>query len=207
MKHLSTILITLLLTLALSCGQTSDKAIFREQILATGDTVTIDCDSIFGEAGYFVRLISFDSLLDKEHNAILIFGQKTKGRLEQIYLDTLYSKVGRIEFADYNKDNIKDLLVQNISDVGSNWTYNLFLTDFQGRTLKKVKGFQEIKKPRLNKELGIIESHVSSETNYIEFYRLVNNDSVYKYDILVYDSLDETSEKNYKQALEKIMRR
>lgn len=173
----------------------------------TGDTATIDCDSIFGEAGYFVSLISFDSLLDKEHNTILIFGQKTIGRLEQIYLDTLYSKVGRIEFADYNKDNIKDLLVQNISDVGSNWTYNLFLTDFQGRTLKKVKGFQEIKNPRLNKELGIIESHVSSETDYIEFYRLVNNDSVYKYDILIYDNLDETSEKNYKQALEKITRR
>lgn len=207
MKHLSTILIILLLILSFSCGQTSDKAIFQEQTLVTGDTVTIDCDSIFREAGYFVRLVSFDSLPDKEHNAILTFGRKTKGRLEQIYLDTLYSKVGQIEFADYNKDNIKDLLVQNISDVRSNWTYNLFLTDFQGRTLKKVKGFQEIKNPRLNKDLGIIESHVNSGINYIEFYKLVSNDSVYKYNILVYDSLDEKSEKNYKQALEKITRR
>jgi hypothetical protein len=81
------------------------------------------------------------------------------------------------------------------------------LTDIKNRTLKKVKGFEEIKNPKLNQDLGIIESRVNSGTNYIEFYRLLNNDSIYKYDILVYDSVDGASEKSYKQALEKMRRK
>jgi hypothetical protein len=81
------------------------------------------------------------------------------------------------------------------------------LTDIKNRTLKKVKGFEEIKNPKLNQDLGIIESRVNSGTNYIEFYRLLNNDSIYKYDILVYDSMDGASEKSYKQAREKMRRK
>jgi hypothetical protein len=207
MRNISNTLTASFIILVFACGQRSDKVGLQHKNKMKSDTVTVDCDSIFNVTGYLVRLISFDSLLDKEHNSILIFGQKTKGGLDNIYRDTLYSKVGKIEFADYNRDNIKDILVQNISDVRSNWTYNLYLTDLRDSTLKKVKGFQEIKNPKLNQDLGIIESRVSSGTNYIEFYRLVDKDSIYKYDILVYDSTTETSEQNYKQALEKIRRK
>lgn len=179
----------------------------QHQKLINGDTATIYCDSIFKESGYFVKLISFDSLPDRERNSILIFGQKTNNVLNQLFLDTLYSMVGKIEFTDYNGDNSKDILIQSSSDARSNWTYHLFLTDFTARTLKKVKGFDKIKNPRLNKDLDIIESYVSSGTNYSEFYKLVDKDSIYKYDILVYDTHDEESSKNYKQALEKIRSR
>lgn len=206
MNNFSTTVTSLFLILVWSCGQRGNKNDLQRERTVTADTVIINCDSIYEGTGYFVRLVSFDSLLDKEHNAILLFGQKTNGGPAQIYIDTVYSNVRQVEFSDYNNDNIKDILVQNISDAGSNWTYNLFLTDLKARTLRKVKGFEEIKNPKVNKDLGVIESHVSSGTNYIEFYRLVDNDSIFKYDILVYDSADQTSEKNYKLALEKIRR-
>jgi hypothetical protein len=207
MKNLSHTLIFSLVILLFACGQVSDKGDVQRQKSMKVDTVIFNGDSIFNEMGFIVRLISFDSLLDKEHNSFLDFGKRTKDGLEKNYRDTLYSKVGKIDFADYNNDKIKDILVQNISDVRSNWTYNLYLTDIKNRTLKKVKGFEEIKNPKLNQDLGIIESRVNSGTNYIEFYRLLNNDSIYKYDILVYDSMDGASEKSYKQAREKMRRK
>lgn len=203
MKRLPTILTVSIILQISSCGSRTnfDTVTFGS---ASADTVTIDCDSVFNQSGYAIRLILFDSLIENEYNSIFLFGEQNQYDLEKVFADTLYSEVGQIEFIDYNNDNIKDILVQNISDARSNWTYNLFLTDFKEKTLRKVKGFQEIKNPRLNKDFGIIESHVNSGTNYIEFYRLVEKDSIYKYDILVYDSADEISNKNYRQALEKI---
>ncbi|MBI3218015.1 MAG: hypothetical protein HYZ44_00735 [Bacteroidetes bacterium] len=207
MKNLSKTLIFSLVVLLFACGQVSDKGNFQQQKSLKVDTLMIDGDSIFNETGFIITFISFDSLLDEEHNSFLCFGKRSKDGLEKNYRDTLYSKIGKIEFADYNNDKIKDILVQNISDARSNWTYNLYLTDLKNSTLKKVKGFEEIKNPTLDQDLGIIESRVNSGTNYIKFYRLLNNDSIYTYDILVYDSMDDASEKRYKQALEKVKRK
>lgn len=129
-------------------------------------------------------------MLDNRYNAIFVFGQAVRGVEEQIYIDSLYSRVGQVSFMDINQDGTKDILIQHDSDVRSNWTYHLFLTDLQGRTLKKVRGFDQVRNPRVNTKAGRIESWVSSGRNYIEFYKLVNNDSIYKYDKLVYDTLD-----------------
>ncbi|MFN7600628.1 MAG: XAC2610-related protein, partial [Bacteroidota bacterium] len=187
-----------------SCGQRNDTGYIQDQPRLHADTLMINCDSVFSEVGYYIQLITFDSLLNNQGNSILVFGQRNQGGQEQIYLDTLYSKVGQVEFRDFNQDDIKDVLVQNESDARSNWTYNLFLTDLKGRTLTMVQGFDQVKNPSLNSDLQIIESHVNSGTNYIEFYKLVNRDSIFKYDILVYDSMDDISERNYKLALDKI---
>jgi hypothetical protein len=207
MKRLATILTVSIILQISSCGPRTNFDTVTFGSASAADTVTIACDSVFNQSGYAVRLILFDSLIGHEYNSIFLFGEQNQYNLGKVFSDTLYSDVGQIEFADYNNDNIKDILVQNISDARSNWTYNLFLTDFKEKTLIKVKGFQKIKNPKLNNDFGIIESHVISGTNYIEFYRLVDQDSIYKYDILVYDSAGEISNKNYRQALEKIRSR
>ncbi|MFN7262083.1 MAG: XAC2610-related protein [Cyclobacteriaceae bacterium] len=204
MKIISTTLTIWTLVSVSSFGQRDGTSYLQDQQGLHADTLMINCDSVFSEAGYYIQLITVDSLVNNQTNSILVFGQRNKGGQEQIYIDTLYSKVGQVKFLDFNQDNIKDILVQNESDARSNWTYNLFLTDLESRTLMMVKGFDQIKNPNVNADFEIIESHVNSGTNYIEFYKLVNRDSIFKYDILVYDSMDDSSEKNYKLALDKI---
>jgi hypothetical protein len=145
-----------------SCGQRDGTSYIQDQQGLHADTLMINCDSVFSEPGYYIQFITLDSLVNNQTNSILVFGQRNKGGQEQIYIDTLYSKVGQVKFLDFNQDNIKDVLVQNESDARSNWTYNLFLTDLESRTLMMVKGFDQIKNPNVNADFEIIESHVSS---------------------------------------------
>jgi hypothetical protein len=203
MRTLLTILTLFILLQITSCiSRANFDTITYDTVIA--DTVIINCDTIFKEAGYSITLITFDTLIENEYNSILLFGKLGNNDLDNVFVDTLYSQVGQIAFADYNNDSIKDILVQNISDVRSNWTYNLFLSDLKNRTLIKINGFDKIKNPRLNSELKIIESYINSGTNYIEFYKLLNQDSIFKYDIFVYDSSDDVSRMNYRLALEKM---
>ncbi|HQQ98540.1 MAG TPA: hypothetical protein PLX35_14815 [Cyclobacteriaceae bacterium] len=190
MKLTWTLLLIVLLIAFVSCGRRPDGNYRYDQYLPT-DTLVINCDSVFNETGYYVRLFTYDSRLENRYNAIFVFGQTISGGEERIYVDSLYSKVGQVSFMDINQDGTKDILIQHDSDVRSNWTYHLFLTDLRGRRLNRVRGFDQVRNPRVNTDAGIIESRVSSGTNYIEFYKLVNKDSIYKYDLLVYDTLDD----------------
>lgn len=205
MKITLTLLMIVLLIAVVSCEQRGDRN-HRHSQYFSADTLVINCDSVFNETGYYIRLFTYHHVMDSRYNAIFVFGQTVRGVEEQIYIDSLYSKVGQVSFMDINQDGTKDILIQHDSDVRSNWTYHLFLPDLRGRTLNKVRGFEQVRNPRVNTDAGIIESRVSSGTNYIEFYKLVNKDSIYKYDLLVYDTLDAISKENYKTALEKIRR-
>ncbi len=129
----------------------------------------------------------------------------TFGRGEEVfYFDSLYSRVGQFEFVDINQDGIKDIMVQNVSDVRSNWTYNLYLVDIDVPSLTKVRGFDEIKNPELLGEINIIQSYVSSGTNYYQFYRFVENDSVINLGIDLYDDHSDSSYAAYLQTVERI---
>lgn len=203
MKLTWTLLLIVLLIAFVSCGRRPDGNYRYDQHLPN-DTLVINCDLVFSETCYYIRLLTYDSVLDNRYNAVFVFGQVIGGGEERIYVDSLYSKAGQVSFMDINQDGTKDILIQHDSDVRSNWTYHLFLTDLQGRALNKVKGFDQVRNPRVNAGPGIIESRVSSGTNYIEFYKLVNKDSIFKYDIVVYDTLGEISNRNYKIALDRI---
>ena len=93
-------------------------------------TILVKCDSIYKNKGITLKLINFDDErdgYDGEKNCLLIITQKLKNKNSILVKDSIFSKVQKIEFEDYNNDNIKDILIQNISDVRSNWTYNLYL--------------------------------------------------------------------------------
>ena len=70
---------------------------------------------------------------------------RTNGQYVPIFSDSIFNTVQEVGFTDFNNDGIKDILVQNISDVRSNWTYYLYLVDTAQNKLKKIKGFEEIK--------------------------------------------------------------
>jgi hypothetical protein len=140
---------------------------------------------------------------DGEKNSILIITQKANNKSSIIIKDSIFSRVQKIEFQDYNNDGIKDILVQNISDVRSNWTYNLYLYNPKANNFKRVNGFEEIKNPSYNSKYKIIESHVSSGTNWATFYKIKNN-KVYNYNIEIIDDGSSKSEKEYIKAIKKI---
>ena len=170
------------------------------------NTTIIKCDSIYKNKNITIKLINFYDErdgYDSEKNSILIINQKLNGKNSVLIKDSIFSRVQEVEFKDFNGDKIKDILVQNISDVRSNWTYNLYLYDSKTNNFKRVIGFEEIKNPTYNSKYKIIESHVNSGKNWAAFYK-IRNYKVYDYNIEIIDDGSVKSEKEYKKALKKI---
>lgn len=117
--------------------------------------------------------------------------------------DSVYSKVGEIELKDFNGDGIKDILIQNSSDVRSNWTYFLYLYDRKNKNFTKIKDFETIKNPEYNKDYKLIESRVVSGRDYIKFYKIQGN-TITDLDEIVYDEHSDADDNGYQKALEKL---
>jgi hypothetical protein len=116
-------------------------------------------------------------------NQLLEIAVKLESQEALLFQDSIYSKTGTIERRDFNGDSIQDVLIQNISDARSNWTYNLYL--ITPKDVKKVKGFSHIKNPTYLKQ-GFIQSHVMSGKNYYEFYSITETDTLKSYDLILY---------------------
>lgn len=170
------------------------------------NTTIIKCDSIYKDKGITIKLVNFETEKDgyeNEKNSILIINQKLNNKNLVLIKDSIFSSAQKIEFKDFNNDKVKDILVQNISDVRSNWTYNLYLYNPKTNNFKKVIGFEEIKNPSYNSKHNIIESHVVSATNWAAFYK-IKNFKVYDYNIEINDDGSSKSEKEYRKAIKKI---
>lgn len=166
----------------------------------------IECDAIYKNKGISIKIKNFEDEsegYDGEKNSILIINQKLNGKNSILVKDSIFSLVQKIKFQDFNNDKIKDILVQNISDVRSNWTYNLYLYHPKTNTFSKVIGFDKIKNPTYNSKYNLIESHVNSGTNWAAFYKIKNN-KIHNYHIEITDDGSAKSEKEYKKAIKKI---
>ena len=177
--------------------------LFSHNILAQ-NTVKVKCDSIYKGKGIQIKLETFDDEkdgYDGEKNSILVIEQNLKNRKSVILKDSIFSSVQEIKFADFNNDKIKDVLVQNISDVRSNWTYYLYLYNPKTNSFKRVKGFEEIKNPKYNSKDNIVESYVVSGQNWIGFYKIKNNIAV---DLKIEIDNGEYFDRDYEKAIKKI---
>ena len=175
-------------------------------------SLEIKCDTIYPKQNITLKLLTYEfesEGFDGEKNSIFTIEQKIKNVKKIILKDNIFSNAQEIEFKDYNNDNFKDILVQNISDVRSNWTYNLYLFDPKTNNFKKVIGFKEIKSPRFNKKYNIIENYVVSGRNWTSFYKIVKN-KIYDYNIEIEDGKNENGvnnyDKEYKKAITKILK-
>ena len=172
--------------------------------------IEIDCDSIFKNKGYKLKLIHLNTDKENEtnYNFIFLMFNKLNGQTIEIYRDTIISTIQEIKFADFNNDNVKDILIQNISDARSNWTYNLYLVDIKQDKLKKVKGFEEIKNPNYLPKLNLIDNVVVSGRNWTSFYK-IQGDSIKDFNIVIYNDEDSKGkvayDLDYKKAINTIM--
>lgn len=174
------------------------------------NTILINCDSIYKKKSITLLLTRFeheeqDRYFD-EKNCVFIVQQKTNDKTKKIFRDSIFSKVQEISFDDFNNDNVKDILIQNTSDVRSNWSYNLYLVNPNTFSLTKVEGFEKIKNPAYNSKYDIIESSVISGEDYMEFYKIVNN-KVYNYNIIIYNKHEDNDgfKKDYDKSIQKII--
>src|SRR5690606_14133857 len=109
---------------------------------------------------------------------------------ENIFVDSIFSIVAEVKFIDFNNDGIRYILIQNDSDVRSNWTYNLYLVDTLNNSIKKVKGFNQIKNPNFIAKYNLIDNEVMSGSNWTSFYQ-IQNDSILVFGYVIYPRIDE----------------
>ena len=86
----------------------------------------IVCDTVYKNSGYKITLTLFDTTNEDETNTLFTFSKLTNGQYVPIFSDSIFNTVQEVSFADFDNDHIRDILVQNISDVRSNWTYYLY---------------------------------------------------------------------------------
>ena len=77
-----------------------------------------------------------------------------------------------ISLQDFNNDKVKDVLVFCYTGARANPTYHLYLVDIKRKSLKYVRGFEELPNPELYTSNNIITSLALSGTNYYSFYRI-----------------------------------
>jgi len=189
-----------------------DSAIASKNSLINklNDNAEINCDSIYENRGFSIKLIPFDTTKasDSEKTFIFLVNLHHDEQFSEIFRDTIESTVQELKFVDFNNDGVKDILIQNNSDVRSNWTYYLYIVDKNNDLIRKIKGFEEIKNPNYLPKYDLIDNLVMSGSNWTSFYK-ITGDSILDFKIIIYDKEDEngkaTYDTDYKKALNKIL--
>jgi hypothetical protein len=196
---------------SISDTNVSHKNITTKQDNDLDKTIEIDCDTVYENKGFRLVIKPLDKNKANEINYNFVFRviKHIKGQDTEIFRDTIESTTQEIKFSDFNNDNTKDILIQNISDVRSNWTYNLYLVNLNKETFQKIKGFGEIKNPNYLPKYNLIDNMVMSGRNWTSFYK-IEGDTIKDFDIVIYDGEDDngkvTYDKDYKKAINQILK-
>ncbi|MEY2923211.1 MAG: hypothetical protein RL108_1837 [Bacteroidota bacterium] len=206
-----------LLSINSFCGQ-AQKTENDNKAVNSIDSITetkfksteIVCDTIYPNKDYSISLLSFYPMNEDETipNTLFTISKLTNGKYLPIFSDSIFNSVQEVRFEDFNNDKVKDILVQNYSDVRSNWTYHLYLTDTVKDNFKKIKGFEEIKNPNYLPQYNLIDNYVMSGQIWTSFYKIIG-DSIKDFDIVIYDNQTEDGsyERDHKKAIESILRK
>ncbi len=174
-------------------------------------TLEINLDSIYPKKKYEFTLKQIDksapySLDENDKNYLFLFRIEDKVLL----IDSVYSVLGLLKFEDFNGDKVKDVLIQNNSDVRSNWTYNLYIADTLNNKLEKIKGFNEIKNPKYLPKYNLIDNEVMSGREWTSFYQ-IQTDTIFDFGFVIYKGMNADGsivdfEKEYKETLSQVLK-
>lgn len=206
-----TILKLTIFAFTMSCnnGQQKEHKSSTDTVSETkSETTEILCDTVYVNKDYKIALTTFDPTNEDETipNTLFTFSKLTNGKWLPIFSDSIFSRVQEVRFDDFNNDKVKDILVQNYSDVRSNWTYYLYLVDTTQNKLKKIKGFEEIKNPNYLPQYNLIDNYVNSGQNWTSFYKIMG-DTIKDLGTVIYDDQkdDGSYDREYKKAIKTIL--
>ena len=192
------------------------EAIKEVKTAVAADSSEVDdldkiCDSVYPNKNYRIDIKKFsDSDNMDNFNSVFVISQLKNNKKVEIYRDSIYIQFGGVEFKDFNNDNVKDILIQNDSDVRSNLTYNLYLVDLKKDKLKKIRGFNEIKNPRYLSKYNLIDNEVMSGRDWTSFYE-IQGDTIKDFGYTLYWGEDENgnvnTQEDYKKTINKIVKR
>lgn len=214
-----TFFILTILGLTMSCsnrqrneGKSSTDSIAVTKIDSITETkfesTEIVCDTVYPNKAYKISLLAFDPMNEDETvpNTLFTISKLTNGKYLPIFSDSIFNSVQEVHFEDFNNDKVKDILVQNYSDVRSNWTYYLYLADTVHDKFKKIKGFEEIKNPNYLPQYNLIDNYVMSGQIWTSFYK-ITGDTIKDFDIVIYDNQadDGSYDREHKKAVKSIL--
>lgn len=170
------------------------------------ETISFFFDSIYQNKYYKIDLNVFDTTEYAETNCIFTFSQKRDGKYITLFSDSVLSENKEVRVEDFNNDKIPDILIQSSSDVRSNQAYNLYLVDTIRNTLKKIKGFNEVKNPEYIPAHDLIETTAMSGRNWTSLSK-IKGDSVIMYPFVVYDDQKDNNnyDRDYARMLKKVL--
>lgn len=207
-KMKKAIIVFIVIIFMVSC---SKNRVEKNQLEKNSNNEIILCDSIYKDKKYQIMLKRFsgEKGSSKGINTVFVLGKKENGQFKELMKDSIQSDFGSFEFEDFNGDGIKDILIENISDVRSNLTYYLYLVDLENDKLTKVKNFNEIKNPHYLPEYNLIDNEVMSGRNWTSFYQ-IRKDTVFDFGYVIYQGIDEKGntidfEKEYQETLSKVL--
>ena len=206
------------ITFCLSCGilgknkktsKIKNTSLIEGEKLEEYKIISINCDTIYKNKHYSLELTSINSIQEEDNKTRAFIFRIIKllnSQTIEIYKDTIQSITQEVLFVDYNNDGIKDVLIQNTSDVRSNQTYNLFLVDIKKDKIKKVRGFNIIKNPNFLTKYNLIDNYVLSGREWTSFYK-IQSDSIVDFGTVIYNthSDDGLYEADYKRAIEDVL--
>lgn len=178
----------------------------------------IICDSIYKNKKYKIVVSNFSNETSYDagvYNSIFKFYKLENGNYQELYRDSIQRHFDEILFQDFNNDKVKDILIENISDVRSNLTYYLYLVDTTTDKLKKIKNFETIKNPNYLPKYDLIDNMVMSGRDWTAFYK-IKNDSIISFEndekYIVHWGEDENGnpkdpDKDYKTKLLKVLKK
>jgi hypothetical protein len=175
------------------------------------DTTEIICDSIYTNKRYKIIVTNFSNETSYDegvYNSIFRFYYFKNGKYQELYSDSIQRHFDEIKFEDFNNDKVKDVLIENISDVRSNLTYYLYLIDTAENRLKKIKGFEAIKNPNYLPQYNLIDNYVMSGKIWTSFYK-IKGDTIKDFGIEIYHNQkdDGSYQRDYKKAINTIFAR
>ncbi|RWU10336.1 XAC2610-related protein [Pedobacter chitinilyticus] len=101
------------------------------------------------------------------------FHQKT-GSQTTLWKQELAMQYGQeTKKADFNGDGVADFLIlKGTGARGSNELYYLFLANPKAKTLKRVKGFEDLPNPSYHPKYQVVTSYSFAGKNYYSIYRM-----------------------------------
>ncbi len=196
------------MTCIYACRQTNPDI---ENLIKKKETKYFKKYTLFNDSNYIFTLTvidTTDSYRVEKPTAVTNLYHIRENKIDTLINDSIFARNRmsetselEIEYADYNFDKTKDILIPAGTDPRGNHGYHLYVVDNKRKTLTYIKGFEDIGNPETNEKYKIIESFVLTGQNFWQFFRIDKNNKLVDLGHQISENGNERDSINYINAL------